>query len=57
MHQMEIATYNSRQTFDMRLRLRELGYNRKFFLSTACPLLIDIHIGDGAIQVKLYFLF
>lgn len=51
MHQMEAATYNARQKADMWFRLRELGYNRKFFLSTACPIWIDIHIGDGAIQV------
>jgi hypothetical protein len=52
---MEASTYNARQKADMWFRLRELGYNRKFYLSTACPVWIDIQIGDGAIQVCFFY--
>ncbi|KAI6186043.1 EF-hand domain-containing protein [Aphelenchoides besseyi] len=52
MHQIEASTYNDRQKADMWLRLRQLGYNRKCHLSTACPIWIDFQLGDGYIQME-----
>uniref|UniRef100_A0A915CXY8 Uncharacterized protein n=1 Tax=Ditylenchus dipsaci TaxID=166011 RepID=A0A915CXY8_9BILA len=42
MHQVEAESYGPRGILrDMWLAVRELGHNKKFFMSTACPLLVD----------------
>ncbi|CAD5233190.1 unnamed protein product [Bursaphelenchus xylophilus] len=51
MHQHEIRAMSERQRLDLWGKLKELGYNRKFYLSTGCPVWIELQTGDGLIHM------
>ncbi|KAH7723198.1 EF hand family protein [Aphelenchoides avenae] len=51
MHQAEADSYDNGNLKDMWVALRELGHNRKFYISTACPLFVDFVSSEGAFYV------
>ncbi|CAD5223349.1 unnamed protein product [Bursaphelenchus okinawaensis] len=52
MHQFDIKTMSERQRLDLWGKLKELGYNRKFYLSTGCPVWMELQTGDGQIHME-----